>query len=232
MRLWVHRLSTSAGGDPASSLPERAYELFRVIREFRKPFSPLSDDLAGAREFLVSELLERNTMRQGWGVPGLDLTKSTFHDNYVIAMRRYWKAVPQETVDELVQRETWDDGELTALLDPYYREAEGRYKVLRRMQEMGRSDVVFFPGTPTPDAFTVARIDDVKYQFEDRSAHAKTKLWELDFGHRRQVKDVRTFKYGPSTMPASMLGSPYKNPVDKVNARSEKLQEFVATQYK
>ena len=70
MRIWVHRLSVSEGGDPAAAVDELTFDLHRVLREIRKTPLAIGDDRSGAREFLVSELIEHGRMRQGWGVPG------------------------------------------------------------------------------------------------------------------------------------------------------------------
>jgi hypothetical protein len=230
MQTWVHRLSISKGGEPSAALPEREFEMFRALREIKRPApAALPEGENEAQAFLVKELTEHGRLRQGWGTPGLDLTKLTFHDNFVIAMRKYWSSIPESTIEELRARDVWDDGELIGLLDNCYREAEGRFKILRRMLQMGRGDVVLVPGLPD-HRFAVARIAD-NYTFEDRSAIARTYVWEHDFGHCRKVRDVRTFQHGPSTLPAGIFGSPYKNPIDKVSARKAAFEAFLLEHY-
>jgi hypothetical protein len=230
MQTWVHRLSTSKGGEPAGALPEREFEMFRALREIKRPAPPaLPDGEEGALAFLISELVDHGRLRQGWGAPGLDLTKLTFHDNFVIAMRKYWNSIPESTIEELRARDVWDDGELIGLLDVCYREAEGRYKILRRMLQMGRGDIVFVPNLPD-QGFAVARIAG-NYTFEDRSAVARTSAWAHDFGHCRQVRDVRLFRHGPSTLPTGIFGAPYKNAIDKVSARKAAFEAFLVGHY-
>jgi len=229
VRLWVHRLSVSEGGDPAAAVDELTFDLHRVLREIRKTPLAINDDRSGARECLVSELIEHGRMRQGWGVPGLDLRKRAFHDNFVIAIRKYWNAIPQSTIDALEARDAWDDGELFGILESAYREAEGRHRILRRMQEMSRGDVVFLPNIPHDGStFTVARIADAGYEFRERNPGDRGRMmWEFDFGHVRTVRDVRTYPYGAETLRASMFGTPYRHAVDKVSARAEALESFL-----
>jgi hypothetical protein len=230
MQTWVHRFSTSKGTDPATALPEREFEMFRALREIKRPApAALPDGEEAAQAFLVSELVDHGRLRQAWGTPGLDLTKLTFHDNFVIAMRKYWNVIPESTIEELRSRDVWDDGELIGLLDTCYREAEGRFKVLKRMLQMGRGDVVFVPGLPG-QSFAVARIDG-NYTFEDRSSVARSQSWDHDFGHCRKVKDVKTFKHGPDTLPAGIFGAPYKHAIDKVSARKAAFEAFLSAQY-
>jgi hypothetical protein len=232
MQTWVHRLSISKGGEPAAALPEREFEMFRALREIKRPApAALPEGESEALAFLVSELLEHGRLRQGWGTPGLDLTKLTFHDNFVIAMRKYWNSIPESTIEELRARDVWDDGELFGLLESCYQEAEGRYKILRRMLQMGRGDVVFVPNIPEHGkGFVVARIAD-NYTFEDRSSIARTYAWEHDFGHSRKVRDVRVFQYGPGTLPAGIFGAPYKHAIDKVSARKAAFEAFLLEHY-
>jgi hypothetical protein len=232
MQTWVHRLSISKGGDPAGALPDREFEVFRALREIKRPApAALPDGDDGALAFLVSELVEHGRLRQGWGTPGLDLTKLTFHDNFVIAMRRYWNSIPESTIEELRARDVWDDGELFGLLESCYREAEGRYKILGRMLKMGRGDIVFIPNIPDRgQSFAVARIDG-NYTFEDRSAAVRSFAWEHDFGHYRKVRDVQVFQHGPATLPTGIFGAPYRHAIDKVSARKAAFEAFLSAHY-
>jgi hypothetical protein len=234
MQLWVHRLSVSAGGDPAGSIPDRSLDAHRVLREILKPSLNLVDERAGAREFLLKELFDHGRLRQGWGVPGLDLRKMSFHDNFVIAMRRYWDSIPEETLNSLKARPSFDDGELFGILEAAYREAEGRYKILTRMQRMARGDIVFLPNIPEEGIqFSIATISDAGYTFDERNGGPGAKLCEFDFGHRRNVSDVRSFKYSSATLPSSIFGSPYRHAIDRVSEKHEPtFTAFVSAHYR
>ena len=57
MQTWVHRFGTSKGADPATALPDREFEMFRALREIKRPAPALlPDGEEGALAFLVSEL--------------------------------------------------------------------------------------------------------------------------------------------------------------------------------
>jgi hypothetical protein len=120
-----------------------------------------------------------------------------------------------------------------SLLEPYYRQAKGRLTIISRMIQMRRGDVVFLPNVPHPGAtFTVARIDDLQYTFDDRSPPAEPKaFWEVDYGHCRRVRDARQFRYGVATLPASIFGPPYLHAIDRVSTREGDLRTFLDRHY-
>ncbi len=65
----------------------------------------------------------------------------------------------------------------------------------------------------------------------DRAAPHPSGIWEVDFGHRRRVRDVRKFEYGVETLPSSMFGAPYRHAIDKVSARESQLRTFIERHY-
>ncbi|MBS2025778.1 MAG: hypothetical protein JST92_25540 [Deltaproteobacteria bacterium] len=233
MEHWIHRISMEAAGDPTAPAEPEGAEVFRVLRELRKPIVAVADRTYGAdaEAFLRSEILEHGRLRAGWGVPGLDLTKASFRDNVVVALRRYWDLFAQDTIEELGSKEVWDEADLWGHLQPFYEQASGRYKVLKNFQQMARHHVVFLPHLTSADEFSVARIDDTGYRFEDRSNPAATKLWELDFGHLRKLRDLKPFKFGDDTLPKGVFGGPYKNAIDKVKAKKAVFEAFVAAHH-
>lgn len=228
---WVHRFSDSAGDEPSGAvelediqdnLVEVAHQVLRGAQEL------LPGDEEGARAFLRTELFEHGRLRQGWGVPGLDVRKEpVFLKNYVIALRKRWNAIPADLLAELHGKTSLED--LFSLLAKPFREAKGRYKILARMNAMSRHDVVFLPDVPDDQSFTVARIDDAMYQFEDRSGPA-TNYWDRDYGHLRLVRDVKTFPYASKTLPPGVFKAPYVHAIDQVKARKKVFEEFLAAQ--
>jgi hypothetical protein len=94
------------------------------------------------------------------------------------------------------------------------------------MIQMNRGDIVFVPNVPVHgQSFTVCRIADAGYEFEERTGPA-TQGWERDFGHLRHVKDVKVFEYGPATLPTGAFGPPYLHAIDKGSARSATFEQF------
>jgi hypothetical protein len=91
---------------------------------------------------------------------------------------------------------------------------------------------VFLPNVPEHGAtFTVVRIADREYRFDDRrNDHAKA-TWQIDFGHRREVRDVRTFRSGSETLDRGVFRAPYLHAIDAVTARDGELRAFIERQY-
>lgn len=153
-----------------------------------------------------------------------------FMKNYVIAMWRYWNAIPSSVRDELRRDQNYS--RVFQILEPYYSQAAGRLKILNRMIAMRRGDIVFLPNVPNAgESFSVARIDDAQYTFEDRAKPDPGAFWEVDFGHRRRVRDVRKFEYGAKTLTPSVFGSPYRHAIDKVSARESQFRAFIELHY-
>jgi hypothetical protein len=235
--LWVHRLSVDESGSPEGpvKLAEVEDHLFEVAKAVMVgPREQFEDQPKQAREFLRSELFDRGVLRQGWGAPGMNLTRSTdFLKNYVIAMWRYWQSIPLKVRDELREGSSGNYAALFSVLQPYYREAAGRLTILRRMVEMRHGDIAFLPNVPEHGTtFTVARIADREYHFEDRRRDGAKAIWEIDFGHRRGVRDVRMFRYGIAALDRGAFGAPYLHAIDAVTARKDELYAFIERQYR
>jgi hypothetical protein len=229
MRMWVHRLSVGEAGTPTAAVDYSDVEadLLEVAREVRKDPLDLDEAYTAAEEYLRAELLERNFLRQGWGAPGMDVRRERqFKKSYVIAMRRYWKSFPAAVLEEL-RSASGEPYKIFQAIQPLYEEAAGRLRVLQRMNEMSRDDVVFLPNVPEPgNTFTVVRVA-TPYEFDERDPAAARAIWEIDFGHRRGVKDVRTFPYGKDTLEPGIFGPPYRHAIDPVRSREQQLRDFV-----
>lgn len=208
------------------------FEVARAVMVGRRYEFTADGQSEQAFAFLKSELFERGVLRQGWGAPGMRADReSQFLTNYVIAAWRYWNAIPVSVRDDL-KRET-NYSRIFSLLEPYYRQARGRLTIISRMIQMRRGDVVFVPNVPHPGAtFTVARVYDLQYTFDDRSPPDEpTAFWEVDYGHCRRVRDVQPFRYGAETLPASLFGPPYLHAIDRVSAREDELRSFLNRNY-
>jgi len=197
------------------------------------PRPDLEDQPTKARAFLMSELFDHRVLRQGWGAPGMRAThRGQFLKHHVIAMWRYWNGIPVSVRDELKKEAGGNYSRLFSILQPYYRQAAGRLTIISRMVEMRYGDIVFLPNVPEPGTtFTVARIDDRMYQFEEPARGDRKAVWHFDFGHRRAVRDVRTFKCGGETLERGFFGAPYLHAIDPVSARADELQMFVERYY-
>lgn len=232
--MWVHRLSVDDSGSPRGSIKmaEVKDQLFDVAKEVmvgrREQLRPQT---AEARAFLLSELFDRGVLRQGWGAPGMSVqSRDKFLRNHVIAMWRYWEAIPARLSDDVKKADRSD--QLFSLLQPYYEEAAGRLAIIIRMMKMKYGDIVFLPNVPEPgNSFAVARINDRRYQFEDPARGDGTAVWHFDFGHKRTVTDVRRFRYGPETLQRAAFSAPYLHAIDPVGARADEFQAFVGRHY-
>jgi hypothetical protein len=236
LRFWVHRLTSNDGGNPKGSIDASSVEhsLLKVAKDvLRAKPEVLEYDAVAEQRFLSSELIDHGRLRQGWGVPGLSLKRETdFLNNFVIAMRRYWNSIPEDLLTALRARDVWDDtADLMVLFNGSYRRAAGRFAILFRMIQMNRGDLVFVPNVPKPGhSFAVCRIVGASYEFEERTGPA-IRTWERDFGHLRQVTDVRVFDYGPKTLPTGAFGTPYRHAIDRGSARVEEFEKFAKRLY-
>ena len=235
--LWVHRLSVEDSGSPQGpvNLADVEDQLADVAKAVMiGPREELEDQHDAARSFLHAELFERGVLRQGWGAPGMSAAKSKdhFYKHHVIAMWRYWSAIPVSVRDDLRKEKGGNYSRLFSILQPYYREAAGRLTIIIRMVKMKHDDIVFLPNVPEAGTtFTVARINDRMYQFEEPARGDGKAVWHFDFGHRRAVRDVRTFKYGDG-LDRGTFGAPYLHAIDPVSARAEELEAFLDRHYR
>lgn len=206
MRMWVFRVPKADGGDPDSICPVELNQdaLTTGLTGHSHPITDYSDAL----DFVLNEIFDHDRLRQGWGVPTLDLrlSEQAWIENYIIASSRYW-------------------GEATSCEN-----ASGRRRILIRLVQMERRDVIFLPsvGRASLDdtCFSVCRVSNV-YFFEDRSQHPNT--WEKDFAHVIPIEGLQTFEYGRETLERSIFGAPYLHAIDEVQYTFEshnKIQTF------
>ena len=97
-------------------------------------------DYDGCVDFVLKDLVNNQRLRQGWGVPTIDLRlpEAVWIENYIIAYNRYWSEVTD------------------------CEHASGRRKILKVMTEMNEGDVIFLPNVNGPKRdegfFSVCRV--------------------------------------------------------------------------
>lgn len=227
--MWVHRLSAGEAGKPTGTVEyaEVEADLLEVAKALRTSPSSLDRDYTPAGPYLLAELFERNVLRQGWGVPGMDVRReSRFKTSFVVASWRYWGSFPAEVLEEL-RLASGAPYKIFQALQPLYEQATGRLRIVRRMNEMSKGDLVFLPNVPEPGkTFSVARVA-TPYDFDDKDPTAARAVWEIDYGHRRGVRDIRTFAYGRDTLEKGAFGSPYLHAIDLIRSREGLFRGFV-----
>ena len=118
------------------------------------------------RTWLYAEL-QAGRLRQGWGCAGMTLLNEQ---------------------GDLIPQNVWEENYRTAR--PEWGEPRRRYKILIRMLELGRGDVVIVPNMPDDGQYSVACVSG-PYRFEMPD-------WTDDFGHIIPVDpaNVVTFANG------------------------------------
>jgi len=195
MKMWVFRVPKAHGGDPDTRCPVELNQ--DAIGTGVTGRSQHITDYSGGLNFVLDEIFNHKRLRQGWGVPTLDLrlSENAWIENYIIASNRYWN-------------------------DPTSCEnASGRRRILIGMIEMMPRDIIFLPSVGhavIDDAcFSVCRVSN-RYFFEDRSQHVTT--WEKDFAHVIPIEKIQTFNYAHGTLERSMFGAPYLHALDEVQS--------------
>ena len=195
MNIWVFRVTRGVpGGNPVGSCPIGLdYEYLQSTLDNITP-TPLRYD-GSEVAYVIGELFNNNRLRQGWGVPGLDLGQDTMEwiSKYIISSFRYW----DRRVD--------------------CNEGMGRKNILNHMLEMNVGDKIFIPnvspGSVNNRYFTLATVRHA-YRFEDRAVKPDT--WEKDFGHIIGVTDIKTYSYSTGDIRRSIFGAPFLHAIDPI----------------
>lgn len=221
MKYWVFRVPKSNGGSPDNLCPINL-KIEAISIGLEAPQS-IINNYSNCLDYALDELFGKNEsnrkrLRQGWGVPTLDLRlpESVWIENYISACYKYWNVQPSDNSCE---------------------QASGRRKILIHMNNMETNDVIFLPNVKTgrvdENYFTICRVKK-EYYFEDRSQYRKNS-WEQDFGHVIEVKDLVVFKFNQSdTLNKSIFGAPYLHAIDpiKINYVSyPEINSFIEEKY-
>jgi hypothetical protein len=194
-RMWVFRITRGYdGGNPEGTCPlglDSDIILKKIATIIPTPLEYNGDEV----NFILNELFENHRLRQGWGIPGLDLRleENIWLENYIIGSRKYWSK------------------------DSTCNEAMGRKKILNHILDMSLGDIIFLPNVSenTIDlrCFTVATVISL-YDFEDRSNNPNT--WKKDFGHIIGVNYLKTFPYSNNSLMRDIFGPPFMHAIDPI----------------
>lgn len=211
MSIWVFRVPTGEGGDPKGRECRigELNEAEMAVGAGKK--CAISYD--GCCDFVLKELFDEGLLRQGWGIPTLDLRlpETVWVAKYIIAADNYWNA--------------------SIGCDS----ARGRRNILVHMLDFEIGDVVFLPNVGhkiISDAyFTVATVAG-KYFFEDRSQEPLYK----DFAHAIKVENIKTFNYPTGDINDGIFGAPFMHAVDPVkphyaNDVYDRMKNFLSAHY-
>ncbi|RMH32583.1 MAG: restriction endonuclease [Nitrospirae bacterium] len=134
-----------------------------------------------AHQWLMDELFQRNKLRQGWGVKGLQLLEDG-------------NPIPQET---------WASRYKEAFNDPDV-EVLRRYSILRRMLEIEKGDYLVIPKTVDNATFTICQAAN-RYYFDKDSQET---FWD-DFRHVIPVLNPKNYSYS-SSQQAIVIASKFR----------------------
>ena len=205
MQMWVFRITRGKdGGRPQRICPigVNQIDIENQISSI-KPTELKYD--GGEVNFVIQELFKYHKLRQGWGIPGLDLSlpDDLWVKNFRIGAWQYWEKYV-----------TCDD-------------AMGRKYILNHMLKMKKGDIIFIPNvsekTDDSEYFTVATVK-TKYSFENRSHMADT--WEKDFGHIIGVNNLRTFRFSIKTLLRNYFMAPFLHAVDPIRPHYQSYNSF------
>lgn len=207
MNMWVFRITKGfKGGEPKG-------------RDFPIDWKTVEDEINGSKLTRIdyngdvnwiNEELYHGRLRQGWGVPGLDLRRSDqeWVENFLIACGKYWG-------EEIGDSDSTD--------------AMGRKNILNHMLNMNIGDIVFVPKTPNDKTFIVATVNK-KYYFDNTPYPA------TDFHTAfRHIIEVENLKIYPNTaLQAGIFGAPFMHAIDPISPNYQVygiFKRFVNSQY-
>lgn len=196
MRIWVFRVAGPAGGNPSATCPIDFSAIMnqQALLVGHDGKQCVITDWNGCVDYVLQELVNHQRLRQGWGVPTLDLrlAEDIWIENYIIASKRYYNE------------------------DSGCEHATGRRSILKKMLEMNLGDVIFLPNVNglerNEEYFSVCHVKG-KYFFEDRSCLDNN--WQKDFGHVIPISNLATYKYSGTTLSRSIFGAPYLRAIDE-----------------
>lgn len=240
--VWVFRRPGPDSGKPMSPISEDQIRdiLPNIIRELGNGqqelirYAKVAGQYSTCEQFVFMELFERNMLRQGWGVPGLDLRRdrlTTWVPNFVVAGWKYWgdgrltelaKEARSSSIDPRRKIDVY-----AKALTPLCSEANGRFGVLFNMVRMEKGHVVFIPRTDGHGdhwrSFSVATVSK-SYCFEDM---ANQPNWLKNFGHKLEVGKIKSYRYSEDALLAIDF-RPYQRAVNMVTSEHDLFRKFIS----
>lgn len=207
--MWVFRITKGySGGEPIGYCPT-GIDKDKVRAEINNS-KRTRINFDGDVSWIHDELYRHGRLRQGWGVPGLDLTLSDkeWVENFLIACCKYW-------------------GE--AIGESKCSDAMGRKNILNHMLNMNIGDIVFVPKTPNDKKFIAATVSK-KYHFDSATYPATD--FHTNFRHVIEVENLKI--YPNSALQAGIFGSPFMHAIDPIASDYqvyEIFKRFVNNQY-
>lgn len=192
MRIFVFRIAKGKpGGIVEASCPidfeKKKDELRKIVSNTKQGLIPYETN--GYKDYLNEELWQNNKLRQGWGIPGLDLRKGidNWIENYLIGLRKYWNV----SLEELQEYEPC-------------KEAAGRFDMFEStIGSVEKGDIIIIP-THSEDnyhdreKFTIATVSD-NYYFDLNEKYN-------DFGHVIPVSNQQSLFYNNILKPTDFTG--------------------------
>ncbi|MDW7776852.1 MAG: hypothetical protein SCH39_11040 [Methanosarcinales archaeon] len=146
------------------------------------------EEMKRLKENLIEEFRD-GRLRQGWGYED-----GVFSMNLKIGNGSFY-----DENGRIQPEEGW----ICSFMNLYCKsqeEAVGRFRILSRLLDMEKDDIVFVPNIPSDDMFSVATVDE-GYEFKlmkDYNGH----------GHIIHVRDIEEYYYGDDTLPKKLWSFP------------------------
>ena len=211
--IFVFRIAKGNGsGKPIGCCPLDYSETKKNIAKLTpKDIKKINHKTNNHIKFIHDELFENNVLRQGWGIPDLDLNLPT-HDwikTYMHNGKIYWDADIECEI------------------------AKGRWNIIHRMIDMKEDDVIIIPkkskifnAKNNHNNFLICQVVGL-YYFDCPSQIN-------DFGHCIKVKNIQEFSYGEDTLLRSDFSAPYLYAITQAtdtHSRHTKFLNFIDNTY-
>jgi hypothetical protein len=198
MKIFVWRLPKPNDRDDPRADCDLALNEAAIAQGLKsKPITQQEEPADAGFLFVHRQLFTSRRLRQGWGIPTLDLRLPTkvWVENYIIAAWRYWGAKVEPG------------------------RALGRRRILECMLEMQPGDVILLPKIGREgrsDEYLTVTTVSARYYFEDRSQKKRTH--RKDFGHVIGVSQPRVLSTESLDLPPGNFGAPYLRAIAEVRS--------------
>ena len=199
--LWVFRLSLGESGNPKSRF--ECAKIDEEVKRYKKEVSPL-DDYSKVDIGTLKHELKNGRLRQGWGLKynDMDLNLRRSQDEWIENYRKLGYKV-------------WGSNVSCSM-------AMGRWKILSKLLEMKKRDIIFIPRIPNYSKFTVVTVKK-EYNFKELKGF-------IGHGHLIEIEDeINEFDYGRSTLQPKIF-LPYRKAVNRIRSE-KKFRKFLEQNY-